>query len=62
MTPSPATCAIARSMNTMPRDEHLLSERHVREHDQQAGDQRRPQDAQLRLQKCAHFGGRQQPG
>ena len=51
ITPSPATCAIARSMNTMPRAQHLLAERHVRDHDQEARDQRRPEDAEIGAEK-----------
>ena len=33
-----------------PAREHLLPERHVRQHDENAGNEGRPQDAQIRLQ------------
>jgi len=38
----------------MPRRQYLLSERHVRQRDDDAGDERRPQDAQVR-QEVAHL-------
>ena len=47
ITPSPATCAMARSMKTMPRLQHLLSERHVRQHPPGCRRRAPPEDAEV---------------